>query len=222
MFSVTPPPKLIFFDCDSTLSAIEGIDELARGRGAQVFAQVEAMTTSAMEGKIPVEVVFSRRLDIIQPRRADVEAVGRLYIEKVEPAARATIDALKASGWTPIILSGGFRQAILPLAAHLGIERVEAVDLFFDKQGNYAGFDGKFPATRSGGKPVRIAEIKEELTPALTVMVGDGVSDLEAKPVVDLFVGFGRYTARDRVRYGARVFIMGLDELPRVLTGLPG
>ena len=209
--------KLIFFDCDSTLSAIEGIDELARGRGPQIFAQVEAMTTSAMEGKIPVEVVFARRLDIIQPRRADVEAVGRLYVEQVEPTARATINLLKTAGWTPVILSGGFRQAIAPLAAHLGIERVEAVDLFFDTQGNYRGFDEKFPATRSGGKPVRIAEIKEELAPRHIVMVGDGASDLETSPVVDLFAGFGRYTARAKVRAGAGVFVMSLDELPGVL-----
>jgi phosphoserine phosphatase len=222
VFSVLNPPKLIFLDCDSTLSAIEGIDELARGRGPRIFAQVEAMTTAAMDGKIPVEVVFARRLDIIQPRRADVEAVGRLYIETVEPTAQATIATLKAAGWTPIILSGGFRQAIAPFAAHLGIERVEAVDLYFDAGGNYTGFDQEFPGTRSGGKPVRIAEIKEELRPARTVMVGDGASDLETAPVVDLFVGFGRYTARDKVRAGAGAFIMSLAELPRVLTGLGG
>ena len=40
--------KLICFDCDSTLSAIEGIDELARVRGPEVFARVEAMTHDAM------------------------------------------------------------------------------------------------------------------------------------------------------------------------------
>ncbi len=214
------PPKLIFFDCDSTLSAIEGIDELARGRGPQVFAEVEAMTTAAMEGKMPVESVFARRLDIIRPRRADVEAVGRLYIGQVEPTARVTIAQLKKAGWTPLILSGGFRPAIAPLAAHLGIERVEAVDLWFDARGEYAGFDEKSPATRSGGKPVRIAEIKAELSAARTVMVGDGASDLEAAPVVDLFVGFGRYTARPKVKAGAGAFIMSLAELPRVLAGL--
>ena len=37
------PPKILIFDCDSTLSAIEGIDELARVRGPEIFAQVEAM-----------------------------------------------------------------------------------------------------------------------------------------------------------------------------------
>lgn len=211
------PPRLIIFDCDSTLSAIEGIDELARVRGPQVFAAVEAMTTAAMEGRIAVQDVFARRLDIIRPCLADVAAVGRQYVEQVEPAALATIGRLKAAGWTPLILSGGFRQVIAPLAAHLGIARVEAVDLFFDTAGNYAGYDMEFPTTRSGGKPELIAALKRELAPVRTVMVGDGVSDLETRDEVDLFVGFGRYTERAKVKAGAHAFIHSLAELPPLL-----
>ena len=209
--------KLVIFDCDSTLSAIEGIDELARVCGPAVFAQVEAMTRDAMDGKIAVEDVFGSRLDIIRPRRADVEAVGRKYIEQIEPTALATVKALKASGWTPLILSGGFRQAIQPLAAYLGIARIEAVDLFFDVKGDYTGFDGKFPSTRSGGKPICIAALKQEFSPSRTVMIGDGVSDLETKTVVDLFVGFGRYTERAKVKAGAHAYIYSLAELTALL-----
>ena len=75
------PTKLICFDCDSTLSAIEGVDELARAGGPQIYAQVEAMTNDAMNGKIAVEAVFGRRLELIRPSRSNVEAVGRNYIE---------------------------------------------------------------------------------------------------------------------------------------------
>ena len=212
------PPKLLIFDCDSTLSAIEGIDELARLRGPEVFARIEAMTRDAMDGKIPVEEVFARRLAIIRPRQMDMAAIGRLYVEQVEPTARATVASLQAGGWTPVILSGGFRQAIEPLAAYLGIGRIEAVDLFFDTNGNYTGYDEKFPSTRSGGKPVCIAALRRELAPSCTVMVGDGVSDLETKPAVDLFVGFGRYTPRPKVKAGADVFLLSLADLPAVLT----
>ncbi len=208
-----PSPKLVVFDCDSTLSAIEGIDELARVRGPEVFARVEAMTRDAMEGKIAVEDVFSRRLEIIQPRPVDVDAVGNLYLQHIEPTAMATVNALKTAGWTPIIISGGFRQVIAPLAKHLAIARVEAVDLFFDVAGNYTGFDAKFPTTRSGGKPICIEDLKRELSPARIVMIGDGVSDLETIGNVDLFVGFGRYTERAKVKAGAKAFIYSLSEL---------
>lgn len=207
------PTKLICFDCDSTLSAIEGIDELARVRGPKVFAEVEAMTNDAMNGKIPVEAVFGRRLEIIQPRRADVEAIGRRYIETIEPTAKSTVAVLQERGWTVVIVSGGFRPVIAPLAAVLQVSRVEAVDLFFDAAGNYRSFDEKFPTTRSGGKPEVISQLKAELRPAQTVMVGDGVSDLEAKPVVDRFIGFGRYTVRPKVQAGAHAFVHSLADV---------
>jgi phosphoserine phosphatase len=211
-------PKLICFDCDSTLSAIEGIDELARARGPEVFARVEEQTREAMDGKIPVEAVFGRRLEVIRPRQADIAAVGRQYIEQIEPTAVATVGKLKAAGWTPVIVSGGFRPIIAPLAAHLGILRIEAVDLHFDSDGNYLGYDEQFPTTRSGGKPEVMRALKAELRPARLVMVGDGVSDLETKADVDLFVGFGRYAVRPKVKAGATAFIHSLSELVPLLS----
>ena len=214
---MSTPLKLIIFDCDSTLSSIEGIDELGRARGSEIFARVEAMTHDAMNGKLAVEAVFGERLRIIQPRTTDVETVGRLYVETVEPTALATLDTLRAAGWTPMILSGGFRNAIRPLADYLGIARVEAVDLHFDTAGNYAGFDEAYPTTRSGGKPEIIRALKAELRPARVVMVGDGASDLETTPEVDLFIGFGRYVAREKVKKEAKCFVYALNELCAVV-----
>jgi phosphoserine phosphatase len=214
---MSSPLKLIIFDCDSTLSAIEGIDELGRVRGPEVFALVEAMTNDAMNGKISVESVFGERLRIIRPRVTDVAAVGRQYIETIEPTAVATLAALRATGWTPMILSGGFRNAIRPLADHLGVERVEAVDLYFDEAGEYTGFDESYPTTRSGGKPEVVRALKAELAPARVVMVGDGVSDLETAPEVDLFIGFGRYVAREKVRAAAARFVLSLNEIPALV-----
>lgn len=211
-------PKLIFFDCDSTLSAIEGIDELARLRGAEVLAQVAALTNDAMDGRVPVEAIFRRRLEIIRPTRADVAAVGQLYVENVEPTARATVEALRATGWTPIIVSGGFNPIIAPLAEFLGIARVEAVDLYFDAIGTYAGFDENSPMTRSGGKPRCVEAIKRELGAGRTALVGDGVSDLEAREVVDDFFGFGGFVERPKVKANAHTFVRRLDEILLLLN----
>jgi phosphoserine phosphatase len=211
-------PRLILFDCDSTLSSIEGIDELGRLRGAAIFAEVEAMTTAAMEGRIPVESVFGRRLEIIRPNASQVAEIGRMYVATAEPTAVQTLAELRRRGWTPMIVSGGFRNAIRPLADHLGIARVEAVDLHFAVDGTYTGFDEAYPSTRSGGKPEIVQRLRVELRPAVVVMVGDGVSDLEAKTAADLFVGFGRYVTRDRVRREADHFINSLADLPGLLA----
>lgn len=217
-FVVTQPTKLLCLDCDSTLSAIEGVDELARLRGPAVLAQVAAMTNDAMEGKIPLESVFARRLEIIRPGRAEAGAVGQQYVREIEPTARETVAALKAAGWTPVIVSAGYTQAIEPLAKLLGIARIEAVRLDFDAAGNYAGFDTAHPATRQGGKPEIIRTLKAEFRPVRVVAVGDGVSDLETRDEVDLFVGFGRYAERAKVKAGAHAFIKSLADLVPLLA----
>ena len=91
------------------------------------------------------------------------------------------------------------------------------MDLFFDEAGNYIGYDATYPTTRSGGKPEVIVQLKRELNPVVTVMVGDGVSDLEAKGTADRFVGFGRYVTRSAVKERADSFITSLDDLLALL-----
>lgn len=209
--------QLIIFDCDSTLSAIEGIDELARVRGPEAFIESEALTNAAMDGAVAIDEIFARRLDIIQPDLATCEHVARLYIDHIEPTAVATLDRLRAAGWHIVIVSGGFTQVIKPLANYLGVSRVEAVPLHFNPDGSYAGFDTSAPPTRNGGKPEIIAQLKAELKPSRVVMVGDGVSDLEAQHEVDTFIGFGRYAKRKRVVAEADHFVTSLDEIPAII-----
>ena len=213
---IVPPSrkrgKLIFFDCDSTLSTIEGIDELGRARGPEIFKMVEHLTHQAMNGEVPIREVFGRRMEIIQPDRATAESVAQLYLDTIVPGVPEVIAGLKADGWTPVIVSGGFAPLIEPLAKALGIDHVEAVPLYFDADGNYAGYGSDYPTTRNGGKPEIIREWKSALLPEAVVMVGDGVSDLESKPEVDLFIGFGGVIPRDAVRKGSDVWLEDMGE----------
>ena len=209
--------RLLLLDCDSTLSAVEGIDELGRLRGPEVFAQVERMTAEAMDGGVPLETVFARRLDLIRPTRAEVDAIAAKYLATVEPDATEALRRIRAAGWQVAIVSGGFTEAILPLARALGIDRVHAVGLRFDGAGNYAGFDADAPTARSRGKNAVARRLRAELGAPEVVMVGDGASDLEVKGDADRVVGFGRYAARARVKAGADAFITRLADLPPLL-----
>lgn len=210
--------KLIIFDCDSTLSAIEGIDELARVHGDSTFTEIENLTNAAMNGEVAIDEIFARRLDIIKPDAAAVDSVGKLYIEHIEPTAVETMSTLRNDGWHIVIVSGGFTQVIEPLANHLGIDRIEAVPLKFTNDGLYAGFDTDAPPTRNGGKPEIVNSLKEEYQPSKTVMVGDGISDLETQSVVDTFIGFGRYAKREKVVAEANHFVNSLDEIPSLIN----
>lgn len=221
---IRPPSRsrenLMFFDCDSTLSSIEGIDELARARGPEVYAQVVALTDAAMNGEIPLDEVFPRRMEIIRPDRKTCEAVAAQYISTMMPGAVELITSLKKSGWMPVIVSGGFAPLIEPLAKHLGIEYVEAVPLYLDKDGNYAGYGTGYPTTRNQGKNEIIREWKAAMLPARTAMMGDGISDLETKSDVDWFIGFGGVVERAAVKAGAEYWVGDLSDkmIMRLLT----
>ncbi len=207
--------NLIFIDCDSTLSSIEGIDELARLRGEEAFRACQDMTNRAMDGEIAIEDVYGARLDLIRPTLAECREIGQLYIETIEPSALEFVQRLSELDWEPVIVSGGLTQAIEPLARHLGIEKLRAVDLLFDETECYRGFDKRCPTSRMGGKMEVIEADREQSGAARTAMIGDGSSDLETQPFVDLFFGYGGFVERSKVKAEAKHFVYKLiDVLP--------
>ncbi len=204
---------LIIFDCDSTLSSIEGVDELARIRGEAIFAEVQQLTVQAMEGRIPLEDVFRRRMDVIRPSQRDLDDLGQRYIETLAPGAEQVIDTLQKAGWQLAIVSGGLYPPVKWLADHLDIAAVRAVPVELTPEGAYADFDADYPTARSGGKCECVRELKSAFKSQFTVMVGDGVSDLEVKPEVDLFIGYGEFAVRERVQAEADHFITCFPDL---------
>lgn len=199
---MTGPFRTFLFDCDSTLSRIEGIDEIARGR-----KDVAELTKAAMDGTVPLDQVYARRLELVRPSRAELERVAQLYVANATEDAAAVFDALHGLGKVVHIVSGGLRPALAPLAEKLGVapERLHCVDVRFDAAGAWAGFDTASPLARKGGKPELAKRLVAGARPA--VMIGDGITDLEAKPEVDLFIGYGGVEDREAVRRGSPVFL---------------
>jgi phosphoserine phosphatase len=197
---------VVCFDCDSTLSRIEGIDELARRRG--LFEQVAALTDAAMNGELSLESVYGNRLELIKPDRAAIDWLADLYIAEMVEGVAETIKTLQDSGKLIHIISGGLRQSILPLAALLGIpeEHVHAVDVIFDEQGQYQDFARHSPLAVSGGK-ARICR-RLRMHHSSLAMVGDGKTDLEAKLAGAYMIGFGGVVERSLVREQADVYLL--------------
>ncbi|MEE8061461.1 MAG: HAD-IB family phosphatase, partial [Gemmatimonadales bacterium] len=139
----------MIFDCDSTLSRIEGVEELS----PEHRSQVAALTEAAMAGEVPLEEVYGRRLELIRPSAEDVDRVGRQYIDERIPGVEGVVRKLRRAGITVRVISGGLRPAVLVLTRFLGLEdeAMAAVDLRFDPDGSYAGFDEASPLARAGG-----------------------------------------------------------------------
>jgi phosphoserine phosphatase len=212
----------VIFDCDATLSEIEGIQELGR----EHRAELEALTEEAMSGRLPLEQVYGRRLALARPSRSRVAEVGRQYVDRLVPDAREVVAALHQGGVDVRIVSSGVLPAVLTLSRELGLadDRVAAVDLQFSADGSYADFDRASPLATAGGKLRVIQGWNGELARPI-MMVGDGATDLETRPAVDLFVAFAGVTARPAVIVRADVVIRQLTlapVLPLALERAPG
>lgn len=188
----------VVFDCDSTLVAVEGIDELS----GPFRAEIQKLTDLAMDGAVPLEEVYGRRLEIIRPTRAQLDAVAREYVRTLVPHARETVAALRWLGKTVRILSGGLLPAVVAVAEELGLtaDDVAAVDIRFDADGAYAGFETDSLLARGGGKAVVLQGWN---LPRPALLVGDGATDLEARPAVDAFTAFTGVIERAAVVAGA-------------------
>jgi phosphoserine phosphatase len=165
-----------------------------------------------MEGKLPIEAVYSERMGAIRPALAEIEELARVYVECVAPRARETLAELRARGIELVMVSGGLREAILPLAGELGVDeqRVHAVSVFFDDEGEYAGFDEQSPLTRQDGKRITVRDMGLR-GPILAV--GDGMTDCEIRQVVEGFAAFTGFMRRESVVQRADFVIENFDEL---------
>ena len=206
-----------------TLVTVEGIDELARLKGQAEY--IADLTRQAMDGKIPLEEVYTQRLELLRPTRAELEEVGRIYRRSLTPQASEVVAALQLAGVEVFIVSGGLKAAVLDLAEYLKVpaQNVQAVSVRLDElsgswwdytRHQYAGNPDETyfafaptPLAESRGKSAVISKLAAD--GKRTMMVGDGSTDLVTKDVVRLFVGFGGVERRLAVVNEAAVFLEG-------------
>ncbi|XP_038615823.1 phosphoserine phosphatase [Tachyglossus aculeatus] len=207
----------VCFDVDSTVIREEGIDELAKFCG--VGDAVSEMTRRAMGGSVPFRTALTQRLALIQPSRDQVQKLLSDSPPQLTPGIRELVGHLQQHGVQVFLVSGGFRGIVEHVASRLGIpaHNVFANRLKFYFNGDYAGFDETQPTAESGGKGKVIHLLKEKFHFKKVVMVGDGVTDMEACPPADAFVGFGGNVVRQQVKENAKWFITDFVELLREL-----
>jgi len=225
-----PPFEHIFFDCDSTLTKVEGIDVLAEAMGKR--QRVELLTHAAMEGMIDLEEVYAKRLRTLRPTRQQILDIRHSYKRNIVEDAALVVSALQSLGHKVYIISGGLAEPVEEFGVSLGIprERIRAVDITYNELSGqwwvkseadnirYMTYtDGAL--TISDGKAQIVRELLGDQR-GRSLLIGDGNSDLLAGEAVDLFVGFGGVISRPKVKESAPVFIESTSLAP--LLGLAG
>ena len=211
-----PRFRAVILDADSTLSGLEGIDWLAGQRGPEVAQASEAATRRAMDGTVPLEAVYAQRLAMIRPTRAEMATLGDVYVRAMAEGAVECVRALHAAHVRVVIVSGGLREALLPMAAVLGVSDadVHAVSVRYDASGAIEALDGVQLLAMSGGKPTVVRALA---LPAPVLAVGDGMTDADIRPVVAAFAAFTGFVKRDAVVAAADHVIDSFDALARLV-----
>ncbi|HEY4131867.1 MAG TPA: HAD-IB family phosphatase [Gemmatimonadaceae bacterium] len=211
-----PAFATVVLDVDSTISGIEGIDWLAKRRGEEIADKVATLTDDAMHGKIPLERVYGARLAAIRPRREDLDALARAYVDAIAPNCVESLASLRRAGVHIVLISGGLRHALFRLALHIGVDLTDlhAVEIRFDAIGAYAGYDDASPLTTSYGKRTLLERI--DVSRPLLAM-GDGATDLVMREVADKFVAFTGFVTRENVVSKADAVIDSFPQLTQMV-----
>ncbi|MCO4781834.1 MAG: aminotransferase class V-fold PLP-dependent enzyme [Candidatus Cloacimonetes bacterium] len=172
--------KTICFDFDSTLSTIEGIDELAKFLKKP---KVVELTKGSMEGKLDVKEAYNKRLALLSLEDFHLELLGHIYKSNLTNGAIELCKILNFLNKRLVIISGGFKEGILPSAKELGIQEVYAIE-FSQVDGQCKVNDT--PLLAKMGKP----SLVESLGLEKVCFIGDGVTDYETKDIVSTMIPY--------------------------------
>ncbi|BCT67054.1 phosphoserine phosphatase SerB [Nitrosospira sp. NRS527] len=168
---------LVAMDMDSTLLAIESIDEIADMHG--VKPQVSEITQRTMRGEIVFAESLRQRTALLQG--LDQDALQQVYDERVRlsPGAEEMLQRMKSAGLRSMVISGGFTFFTDRIKTKLNLDYAAANKLEIA--------DGKLTGKVLGeiigasGKAEVLKSVREKLglRREQVIAIGDGANDLK-------------------------------------------
>jgi phosphoserine phosphatase len=168
---------LVAMDMDSTLLAVESIDEIADMHG--VKPQVSEITLRTMRGEIIFAESLKQRTALLQG--LDQEALQHVYNERIRlsPGAEKMLQRMKSAGVRTMVISGGFTFFTDKIKTKLGFDYAAANTLEIAEGkltgkvlGEIIGAQGKADVLR------RVCE-ELGLKRDQVIAIGDGANDLK-------------------------------------------
>lgn len=176
----------IIIDFDSTIVQSESLEDLAMialadcaDREERVRA-VADITDQAMNGLLRFDEALTRRIPLLRARREHLGELVRLLETKITPSLAVQYDFFRSNAHRIYVVSGGFREFIVPVVEPLGInpENVYANDFVFDAEDNIVTANMNNFLAQEDGKTKLLRHLN---LPRPRVIIGDGFSDYQLK-----------------------------------------
>ena len=206
---------LCVMDMDSTLIAIECIDEIADMMG--IKPQISEITEAAMRGELDFAASLKKRVSLL--KGLDESALQKVIDErlKLNPGVQEWIAACKENNIKTMVVSGGFTFFANYVKDLLGLDyAVSNVLEIVDGQltGNIVG--DIVDAKRKADELVKLRD-RLGLSVEQTIAIGDGANDLKMMDVAGAGVAYhAKPVVQDQAMYALN--FNGLDGVDKLFS----
>ncbi|MCP9762074.1 phosphoglycerate dehydrogenase [Lacihabitans soyangensis] len=211
--------KIFIIDFDSTITKVEGLDQLAAialaqsSDGEKIVQQIKELTDAGMNGELTLSESLSKRMSLLNANKKHVAALVEFLLENVSESFERNKKFLKEYADQILVVSSGFKDFIVPVIEHLGLkpENVYANTFTYNENGDITGVDNTNVLSQTGGKIKLVQSLNLD---AHVSVIGDGFTDYEIKQngLADRFYAFVENVERQKVVDVADFSIKSLDE----------
>jgi len=214
--------KDVYFiiDFDSTFVTIECLDELARitldknPQKKKIMDEIRKINTLGMEGKIGFAESLQKRLLLFQTNSQDLKKLITLIKKSITPSVKNNKDFFIKNAENIYIVSGGFKEFIVPIIKPYGIPKnhILANTFKFNASGTVIDIDRKNPLSQNLGK---ITVVKNLGLQGALYIVGDGFTDYQIREngYAEKFFAFTENIKRQEVMDKADYISASMDEI---------
>jgi D-3-phosphoglycerate dehydrogenase len=209
----------IIIDFDSTFVETEVMDELAAlslrncPNRDEIVNSVQEITRLGMDGKITFDKSLEQRIALLSTDREEIEELTRNTASRITKSILRNRDFFLANSKNIYIISGGFKDVIVPVVRDFGIrpENVFANTFVFNELGNVIGVDTENFLAQEKGK---VKQVKALNLSGSVYIIGDGFTDYQIKEagLADKFVAFTENIDRPKVTEVADLVVKSFDE----------